>query len=124
MPHTRSVLLVDDSKFARLLVRAFIEGNFPGWQVDEAEEADKAQSLAAQTQYDYFVIDFNMPGMNGIELGTVLRKAYPAARIALLTANIQQEIQKTVAALGIDFLAKPPTQEKITAYFKAQESQA
>ncbi|RCK47035.1 response regulator receiver protein [Thalassospira profundimaris] len=122
MSHPRSVLLVDDSKFARLLIKAFIESGFPGWSVDEAAEANSAQQKADSSRYDYFVIDFNMPGKNGLELGADIRRQHPDATVALLTANIQQDIQNQAEALGMDFIAKPPTQEKITAYFSAKEA--
>jgi CheY-like chemotaxis protein len=120
MSENCSVLLVDDSKFARLLVKAFIQDSFPDWQIDEAVDAGQACEMTKNRSYDYFVIDFNMPGMDGIELGALIRKAHPDSSVALLTANIQTEIQKRAEALGIDFLAKPPTQEKIAAYFTAK----
>lgn len=122
MSHPRSVLLVDDSKFARLLVKAFIESSFPGWSVDEAADASEAQIKADSQSYDYFIIDFNMPGKNGLELGADIRQQHPHAVVALLTANIQQDIQKKADLLGMDFIAKPPTQEKITVYFTGKES--
>lgn len=122
MSQNRSVLLVDDSKFARLLVKAFITSNYADWRVDEAEEAEKAQAMAAEHAYDYLLIDFNMPGMNGLELGEKLRAAYLDAAIALLTANIQKVIQNKAHGLGMDFLAKPPTEEKICDYLKGKEA--
>ncbi len=122
MAQKRSVLLVDDSKFARLLVKAFISSNFTDWEIDEAEDADKALALVDGKTYDYLLLDFNMPGMDGLELGERLRARFPDAVIALLTANIQQEIQKKAESLGLDFIAKPPTEEKIRDYLAAQEA--
>ena len=122
MAQKRSVLLVDDSKFARLLVKAFISSNFTDWEIDEAEDADKALALVDGKTYDYLLLDFNMPGMDGLELGERLRARFPDAAIALLTANIQQEIQKKAENLGLDFIAKPPTEEKIRDYLAAQEA--
>ncbi|MEQ8393264.1 MAG: response regulator [Thalassospira sp.] len=122
MSQQRSVLLVDDSKFARLLVRAFISGNFADWQIDEAEDATKALEMVDTKTYDYLILDFNMPGMNGLELGEKLRARFPDAVIALLTANIQSEIQKKAESLGLEFLAKPPTEDKIRDFITAQEA--
>ncbi|MEQ9345130.1 MAG: response regulator [Thalassospira sp.] len=122
MSQQRSVLLVDDSKFARLLVRAFISGNFADWQIDEAEDATKALEMVDTKTYDYLILDFNMPGMNGLELGEKLRARFPDAVIALLTANIQSEIQKKAENLGLEFLAKPPTEDKIRDFITAQEA--
>ncbi len=122
MSYPRSVLLVDDSKFARLLIKAFIESGFPDWTIEEAAEAESAQQKADARSFDYFIIDYNMPGKNGLELGANIRQQHPNATLALLTANIQQDIQKQAEAIGMDFIAKPPTQEKITAYFLAKEA--
>lgn len=122
MSHQRSILLVDDSKFARLLVKAFISSNFTDWRIDEAEDAAKALEMVETHPYDYLLLDFNMPGMNGLELGEVLRARFPDTVIALLTANIQQEIQSKAEKLGLDFLPKPPTEEKIRAYLANREA--
>ena len=72
MPNTKSVLLVDDSKFARLLVKAFISSNFANWEIDEAEDGAKALEMVDAKTYDYMLVDFNMPGMDGLELGELL----------------------------------------------------
>lgn len=122
MPDTKSVLLVDDSKFARLLVKAFVSSNFADWEIDEAEDAARALSMVETKTYDYMLVDFNMPGMDGLELGGKLRARFPGAVIALLTANIQQEIQSKAEKLGLDFIAKPPTEDKIRDYIKAREA--
>jgi len=122
MPNTKSVLLVDDSKFARLLVKAFISSNFAGWEIDEAEDANKALEMVSAKTYDYMLVDFNMPGMNGLELGEKLRAQFPDAVIALLTANIQQEIQNKAENIGLDFIPKPPTEEKIRDYIASREA--
>lgn len=122
MSQTTSVLLVDDSKFARLLVKAFISSNFADWEIDEAEDADKALTMVEGKNYDYMLVDFNMPGMNGLELGGKLRTRFPKAVIALLTANIQQEIQQKAEGLGLDFIPKPPTEDKIRDYIASREA--
>lgn len=122
MAPQKSVLLIDDSKFARLLVKAFISSNFAGWEIDEAEDAAKALAMVAEKSYDYLLVDFNMPGMNGLELCEKLRTQFPDTVIALLTANIQKEIQNKAESIGVDFLAKPPTEEKICDYIASKEA--
>ncbi|MBC07544.1 response regulator [Thalassospira sp.] len=122
MPNNKSVLLVDDSKFARLLVKTFISSNFTDWEIAEAEDAAKALEMVDTKTYDYMLVDFNMPGMDGLELGGKLRERFPGAVIALLTANIQQEIQNKAESLGLDFIPKPPTEEKIRDYIMSREA--
>ena len=60
--------------------------------------------------------------MNGLELCEKLRAQFPDTVIALLTANIQKEIQNKAESIGVDFLAKPPTEEKICDYIASKEA--
>jgi CheY-like chemotaxis protein len=41
---------------------------------------------------------------------------FPQAKIGLLTANIQESIQHKAEALGIGFISKPITEEKILSF--------
>ncbi len=121
MSDTRSVSAIDDSNSRDFWSRRHHQ-QLTDWQVDEAENADRAQTLVNETAYDYLLVDFNMPGMNGLDLGEKLRAQFPGATIALLTANIQQEIQKQAERIGLDFLAKPPTEHKIRDYIATKEA--
>ena len=49
----------------------------------------------------------NMPGMSGLELAEKLRTSHPDIRLALLTANVQESIQRRAADLGVRFFRKP-----------------
>jgi CheY-like chemotaxis protein len=57
-----------------------------------------------------------MPGMNGIDLAAVIKARFPAARIALLTANVQSALRRRAAEAGLDFIDKPINQTKISAF--------
>ena len=56
---------------------------------------------------DLAVLDMNMPGMSGIELAERLRLSHPGMKLALLTANAQEAVQRRAAALGVHFFRKP-----------------
>lgn len=111
------VLVVDDSKFARLLVRAAVEKVLPAAVIHEAAAADEALKLVdASDAYRFCTIDHNMPGMKGLVLAEILRGRLPSARIALVTANIQDTMHRRAAELGIAFIGKPITEEKMRAF--------
>jgi CheY-like chemotaxis protein len=108
---TTTVLIVDDSKLARIVAAKAITALQPSWLRMEASNADEALQVLSKHHIDVAVIDFNMPGRNGVELAGELRKSRPAMPIALITANIQNEVVAAAKAIDAVFVAKPVTQE-------------
>ena len=119
----KTLLIVDDSRLSRMLVRNFAIEVKPDWTLVEAESGDDALVACEGKDIDVMTIDYNMPGMDGITLAVKLRLKYPEADIALLTANIQSSIKRQAAEVGIDFIQKPITQEKIEKYLNESDSQ-
>lgn len=104
---TYRVLIVDDSKLARMAVIRALAKLKPDYAYMEASNPDEAvQLLKAQTA-QLAVVDFNMPGRDGLTLAADLREVNPAMPIALVSANTQQEILDRALALGVSFLPKP-----------------
>ncbi|MEQ8662031.1 MAG: response regulator [Gammaproteobacteria bacterium] len=116
---TRSLLIVDDSRLARTLVRRYAMRACAELAIHEAADAREALDISAAQEIDIMTIDFNMPGMNGLELARRLRKRHPAARITLLTANVQAAVRQRAEAAGIGFLAKPIVAEDIAGLIAA-----
>ncbi|MEW4983952.1 MAG: response regulator [Cycloclasticus sp.] len=111
-----NVLIVDDSRMSRMMLTTIIKDAHPDWNIEPAEDGASALALASANSFDIFTIDFNMPGINGLELAEQLKPLFPKAKMALLTANVQDSIQAQAKTLGIDFIAKPITADKITAF--------
>ncbi|MBF0184421.1 MAG: response regulator [Magnetococcales bacterium] len=108
----KRVLLVDDSSLARMMVRKIVTTRFPDWELVEAKDGAEALSLA-ETTLHLALLDFNMPGMNGIELAEILMIKYPGVALYLVTANIQERMQQKADALGIGFIKKPIAENKL-----------
>ncbi len=111
-----TVLIVDDSKLARIVAGKTIAALQPEWQRVEAANADDAMSVIAGRSIDLAVVDFNMPGKDGLELAGELRAAYPQMPIAILTANVQDEIIARARAVNATFVSKPVTEEGISGF--------
>ena len=56
--------------------------------------------------------------MDGITLCIELRERFPNARIALLTANIQDSVKARADDIGVTFIQKPVTEDKIRNYIE------
>ncbi|KZZ67948.1 response regulator, partial [Oleiphilus sp. HI0128] len=114
----KSIMLVDDSRISRLMLKAIISAHYPDWSVTEAEDARKALKLCQSGQFDFITLDMNMPGVDGLTISPELQEACPSAKIALLTANFQERVQEQAAEQGLSFIPKPITEDKIIDYLK------
>ncbi len=111
------VLIIDDSRVSRMMVSAIIRHHHPMYEIIEAENGDDALIKADGQNLSRIIVDYNMPGIDGIQLAQSLIQKHPDARITLLTANIQSSIQQKAGALGIGFISKPISEEKICSIF-------
>lgn len=111
-----TVLIVDDSKLARIVVGKTIGLLQTDWKKLEASNADEALALIADGGVDLAILDFNMPGKNGLELAADIRASHPTMPIALATANIQDEIIAEARRLNAVFIAKPITEEGLKGF--------
>lgn len=113
---TYKVLIVDDSKLARMAVAKALSALHPDWTRVEATNAEEALALAQQSAPDIALLDFNMPGRDGLELATDFRALDPDMPVAVISANLQQEIIASAADAGATFLPKPLTQDALAGF--------
>ncbi|CAK0765580.1 Response regulator [Azospirillaceae bacterium] len=117
MATNEKLIIVDDARFARIMIKSYATKSRPDIDILEAGDGDEAlRVIQGVASLNYATIDYNMPGMNGIELATQIRSLYPAARLALLTANVQMPLRRRAAELGLIFIDKPVTENKISAF--------
>ena len=101
------VLVVDDDPASRNLLRRILEPN--DYEVLEAADADSAMAVMYQSTPRIAVVDWVIPGMNGIELCRRLRAEF-GARLYLLILTAHYDGAHTLEALEAganDFLTKP-----------------
>lgn len=113
----KNVLIVDDSSLARMMIRKIFSDNFQEWTLVEAKDGDEALALDIVSLH-FALIDFNMPGMNGLELAEKLLEINPGLSIFLVTANIQERMHQRAEAMGIGFVKKPIAADKIAVILK------
>jgi CheY-like chemotaxis protein len=104
-----TVLIVDDSKLARMAVARALGTLHPDWTMAEAANADEAIKLARELDVDVTLLDFNMPGRDGLALAAELRELKPNMPVAVSSANHQVEIVNRSREVGAAFLEKPLT---------------
>jgi len=110
---TYKILIVDDSKLARMSVAKALTSLRPDWTRLEAANADEALILIEQSPIDIALLDFNMPGRDGLELAAELLAGSPGMPVAVISANHQSEIVARAREVGAIFLTKPITEQAL-----------
>jgi DNA-binding NarL/FixJ family response regulator len=118
----RKVLVVDDSKLARMSIARLLNELRPDWIRLEATNAAEAMEQQSRDASDVALLDFNMPGPDGLELATELHSRYPALPIAIISANSQDEIVSRAGAIGAAFLPKPLTRQVLADFLTTVEA--
>jgi DNA-binding NtrC family response regulator len=106
------ILIVDDDNVTlSILKQVLYKANH---EVTTAIDGEEAIQYVKNTVYDIIVTDFNMPGMNGIELTKEILKINPQAVIILITAYISVKAALESIKLGaFDYLTKPVDKEEL-----------
>ena len=105
---TKTILLVDDEANLRILVRTTLD--VAEYRIIEATDGTTALDLARQQRPDLLVLDWMMPGLNGIEVVQALRQDPTTAHIPIimLSARGQATDQERGRSMGISaYLVKP-----------------
>jgi CheY-like chemotaxis protein len=116
---THKVLIVDDSKLARMAVAKALQSLHPDWTRLEAANAEEALAKIKADAPDIVLLDFNMPGKDGLTLAAELRQLSPSVTVAVISANHQAEVISRAEAAGATFLSKPLTEQALGSFLNA-----
>jgi len=111
-----NILIVDDSKLARMVVTSALRRIRPDWTITEATSGEEAFTAVQKGGVQIALIDFNMPGMDGLALVAKLRQTDAHMPIAVVSANLQDEIIARARELNAAFVGKPLTDEALGAF--------
>jgi len=118
MPANLRILLVeDDRKASRLLVRGL---NEEGYAVNAAYSAEEAEERLHGRAYDLIILDWFLPGKQGLNWCAELRRIDCRTPILMLTARdaIQDRVEGLNAGAD-DYLTKPFAFEELLARTRA-----
>jgi CheY-like chemotaxis protein len=116
MKEPKKILIVDDSRVARLMSGKVIKELYPNIEIIEAGSGEQSIEILENSTADIVFMDINMDGMNGIETTKIILAANPDQKIAVCSANIQSGMQDKVAELGVFFIAKPLLADKLKSF--------
>lgn len=116
----KSVLIVDDSRYMRVLIKEAIEQG--GYQVvGEAATGEEAIDLAIELAPDIITLDNILPDMVGSDILGVLKEENLHSKVILISGVGQEEVIQEGLALGaVDYVTKPFTSEQIISVLAKQ----
>src|ERR1700730_12805342 len=117
---SKSILIVDDNKLVRNVLRSFVETRTHFEVCGEAVNGLDAIEKARKLLPDLIVMDLSMPVMNGLDAGAVLKAVLPNVPIVMYTVHDTAAMNVQALAAGvraviqkhdIDGLAGQPSRE-------------
>ncbi len=99
------VLLVEDDDSLRTCLGEFLASH--GWEVGATAFGADAMSMARRQRFDFTILDFHLPGMNGLELFRQLAAIRPLPAILMSGLASAEEAAAARHAGFFTFLRKP-----------------
>ncbi|HYL75417.1 MAG TPA: response regulator transcription factor [Bryobacteraceae bacterium] len=111
------ILVVDDEPQIRRVMRMTLTGE--GYEVEDARTGEDALEKLREGRYDLMLLDWNLPGMGGLETCRQVRASSDIAIIMLTIRNAEQDKVHALDAGADDFITKPFGMPELLARIRA-----
>ena len=95
------ILIADDSDFARTGLKVLLAGRTDCEICGEARDGRQAVTKAIDLNPDMIILDYSMPGMDGLHVAEEIHKVLPATLILLCTLFPSRELEMEAMKYGV-----------------------
>ena len=116
MARERILIIEDEARIAQFLERGLI---YEGFQVSVASDGQTGLAMARDNPPDLVILDWMLPGLDGLE---VCRRLRAAGNVAILMLTARDDIKDRVSGLEAgadDYLVKPFSIDEMIARVRA-----
>lgn len=107
------ILLVDDDPAIRSSLSFSLE--LEGFEVEAFESAEALAELAGLSDASCMIVDYRLPGMDGLALVGLLRARGITVPTVIITSNPTRLLKERAAAAGASLVEKPLLSDALTA---------
>jgi len=109
----KNILAVDDTTFFLSTLKSYMQ-DMPQYKLTCVTSGDEALRFIKKVEPDLFILDIEMPNMNGFELAEKLNEMGQKAPFVFLTANSAEKTVLRAIELGAaDFIVKPTNRTQV-----------
>ena len=101
-----NILLIDDDEWIRHSMGIFFE--FEGCHLDALETAEEGLEALKRKDYGVIIVDYRLPGMDGLEFLKLITESIPHAIKILITAYGSKDIVAKAHEVGVQDVIKKP----------------
>ena len=112
----RLVFIVEDDEAVRASTRALLEAS--GYTVRDYASAEQLLAVGNVAEAGCMVLDYNLPGMSGIELVESLRAQGNRTPAIIISSNGKQLIARAAKAEVAVVLRKPTAADALTQWLE------
>src|SRR3989344_4960466 len=121
------ILIVDDSRTILKMSANLVKTIIPDAEIILFDTPLKAvEMMSSGVHVDVAFLDYNMEGMNGLELAQAILQVNPApimnGNICIVSANTQEVVKKRANELGLEFIEKPFDESKLKSFLSQARS--
>ena len=103
----KSILFVDDNEHILMLFRAISAK--AKIAVQFAASGEEAIGILKESSFTTMITDFNMPGMDGIELATIAKNLSPDMDIVMISGKLSPNVRLAAECVGISKVLEKPS---------------
>jgi two-component system, response regulator, stage 0 sporulation protein F len=115
-PLPPAIVLADDQPTVLLILCRILAAVAPGYELVAVGTGEDALTAVAARPVPLLSTDYNMPGMNGVELTRRVKATSPTTTVVVITAYASPELEHLSKAAGADyFVSKPFSFDQVAA---------
>jgi CheY-like chemotaxis protein len=106
------LLIVDDQEDIRLMLRIVLEDQ--GWDTEQAWSGEEALAQGDRAaRFDALLVDYKMPGLDGMEVARKFRQAGFKRPIIICSAYLTPQVEREARTLGAETVSKSDLEELV-----------